>query len=130
MKRAGFASYLVASIKRWKSSVHQELDLGSNFKPLGGVAHAYAPCSAPILNRRKAGRSVNEIIAGANPGAIVNTAHRNWYRELFGPWVVAGLIPATALAGRFEVRPLAAIMARTRPLLILRKELPGERGSY
>jgi fido (protein-threonine AMPylation protein) len=44
-------------------------------------------------------RSVDEIIAGANPGTLVRSAHREWYRELFQPSVAAGLIPSTALAG-------------------------------
>jgi fido (protein-threonine AMPylation protein) len=44
-------------------------------------------------------RSVEKIIAGANPGALVRDAHREWYRELFRPSVAAGLIPSTALAG-------------------------------
>lgn len=43
--------------------------------------------------------TVAEIIAGANPGTLVRTAHRDWYRELFQPCVVAGLVPASALAG-------------------------------
>jgi fido (protein-threonine AMPylation protein) len=43
--------------------------------------------------------TVAETIAGANPGALVRTAHKEWYRELFQPCVVAGLIPAAALAG-------------------------------
>jgi len=44
-------------------------------------------------------RSVEKIIAGANPGALVRDAHREWYREIFQPSVAAGLIPSTALAG-------------------------------
>jgi fido (protein-threonine AMPylation protein) len=43
--------------------------------------------------------AVREIIAGANPGLLVRIAHREWYRELFQPCVVAGLIPAGGLAG-------------------------------
>lgn len=43
--------------------------------------------------------SVAEIIEGANAGALVRTAHKNWYGELFQPCVAAGLIPAGALAG-------------------------------
>jgi fido (protein-threonine AMPylation protein) len=43
--------------------------------------------------------SVAEIIAGANAGALVRTAHKGWYGELFQPCVSAGLIPAAALAG-------------------------------
>jgi fido (protein-threonine AMPylation protein) len=43
--------------------------------------------------------SVAEIIAGANPGALARGAHRDWYRELFQPCVVAGLLRPGALAG-------------------------------
>ena len=43
--------------------------------------------------------SVTEIIAGANPGALVRTTHKDWYGELFQPCVAAGLISAKALAG-------------------------------
>jgi hypothetical protein len=43
--------------------------------------------------------SVAEIIAGGNAGALVRSAHREWYRELFQPCVAAGLIPVSALAG-------------------------------
>ena len=43
--------------------------------------------------------SVAEIIAGANPGTLVRTAHKDWYGEMFQPCVAAGLISAKALAG-------------------------------
>jgi hypothetical protein len=43
--------------------------------------------------------SVSSIIAGGQPGELVRTAHRDWYRELFQPSVQAGLIGAQALAG-------------------------------
>jgi hypothetical protein len=43
--------------------------------------------------------SVSGIIGGANPGTLVRTAHRDWYRELLQPCVVAGLIKPAALAG-------------------------------
>jgi fido (protein-threonine AMPylation protein) len=43
--------------------------------------------------------SVAEIIGGANPGALVRRAHKDWYRELFQPCVAAGVIKAGALAG-------------------------------
>ena len=42
---------------------------------------------------------VGKIIAGDNPGTLVRTAHREWYRNLFQPCVAAGLISASALAG-------------------------------
>jgi hypothetical protein len=44
-------------------------------------------------------KAVAEIIAGANPGARARTSHMDWYRELFQPFVAAGVIPAGALAG-------------------------------
>lgn len=43
--------------------------------------------------------AVAKVIAGDNPGALVRSTHRDWYRELFQPCVAAGLIPASALAG-------------------------------
>lgn len=43
--------------------------------------------------------AVEEILAGANPGTLVRTAHREWYRALFQPCVAAGLLNASALAG-------------------------------
>jgi len=43
--------------------------------------------------------NVGEIIAGANPGRLVRTSHRDWYRELFQPCLAAGLIAPSALAG-------------------------------
>lgn len=42
---------------------------------------------------------VKKVIAGAEPGSFVEDTHRNWYRELFQPFVAAGLIGAEALAG-------------------------------
>src|SRR5437588_639391 len=43
--------------------------------------------------------NVGDIIGGANAGALVRTAHREWYRELFQPCVAAGLLAPGALAG-------------------------------
>ena len=40
-----------------------------------------------------------EIIDGANPAGLVRNSHREWYRELFQPCVLAGLIAPGALAG-------------------------------
>jgi fido (protein-threonine AMPylation protein) len=48
---------------------------------------------------QKVKASVAQIIQGANPGKLVRTAHRDWYRELFQPCVAVGLIPPSALAG-------------------------------
>ncbi len=43
--------------------------------------------------------NVARIIEGANAGALVRSAHREWYRELFQPCVAAGLISPGVLAG-------------------------------
>jgi len=43
--------------------------------------------------------NIADIIAGTNPGALVQATHREWYRELIQPCVVAGLISPGALAG-------------------------------
>ncbi len=43
--------------------------------------------------------SIDKVIHGDEPGPIVRSSHRDWYRELFQPCVTAGLIPAGALAG-------------------------------
>jgi Fic family protein len=44
-------------------------------------------------------KTVSSILGGENPGTLVRSAHRDWYRALFQPCVTAGLIPAGALAG-------------------------------
>lgn len=43
--------------------------------------------------------TVGLIISGRDPGALVRTTHKDWYRELFQPSVAAGLIGPGALAG-------------------------------
>jgi Fic family protein len=48
---------------------------------------------------QKVKESISQIIAGAKPGRLVRTAHRDWYRELFQPSVAAGLLRPGALAG-------------------------------
>jgi Protein of unknown function (DUF1488)/Fic/DOC family len=48
---------------------------------------------------QKVRATVADIIAGGNAGALVRTAHNDWYRELFQPCVAAGLLEAGALAG-------------------------------
>lgn len=43
--------------------------------------------------------SILKVIEGGNAGEIVDTDHRTWYRELFAPSVVAGLLKPADLAG-------------------------------
>jgi fido (protein-threonine AMPylation protein) len=44
-------------------------------------------------------KSVKKILTGDNPGEVTDNDHRVWYRELFAPSVVAGLLKASDLAG-------------------------------
>jgi hypothetical protein len=43
--------------------------------------------------------SVEKVLDGNNAGAVVGNDHSDWYRELFGPSVAAGLVKAADLAG-------------------------------
>lgn len=43
--------------------------------------------------------SIEKILSGKNAGEIVNAEHGDWYRELFGPSVIAGLLKPSDLAG-------------------------------
>lgn len=44
-------------------------------------------------------KSIDKILDGANAGKIADDEHQDWYRELFGPSVAAGIIKAGDLAG-------------------------------
>ena len=48
---------------------------------------------------QKVEEAIADIIAGGNPGRRARASHMDWYRELFQPFVAAGVIPAAALAG-------------------------------
>jgi len=43
--------------------------------------------------------SVRKVLEGNNPGAVVDDNHGDWYREMFGPSITAGLLRTTDLAG-------------------------------
>ena len=43
--------------------------------------------------------SVRAVLTGSNAGVTAEADHRGWYRQLFGPSVTAGLVPAGSLAG-------------------------------
>lgn len=44
-------------------------------------------------------KSVQQVLNGASPGATADEEHRDWYRELFGPSVIAGILSPMDLAG-------------------------------
>ena len=44
-------------------------------------------------------KSIKRILEGENAGETVAEDHRNWYREMFAPCVMAGIIKPTDLAG-------------------------------
>ncbi len=43
--------------------------------------------------------SVRKVLEGENPGAVCDDEHGDWYREMFGPSVTAGLLRTADLAG-------------------------------
>ena len=43
--------------------------------------------------------SVRRVLEGDNPGAVGDDDHGDWYREMFGPSVTAGLLRTADLAG-------------------------------
>jgi Fic family protein len=43
--------------------------------------------------------SVRKVLEGENPGAVSDDDHGDWYREMFGPSVTAGLLRTADLAG-------------------------------
>jgi hypothetical protein len=43
--------------------------------------------------------SVRKVLRGANPGAVADDDHGDWYREMFGPSVTAGLLRTADLSG-------------------------------
>lgn len=44
-------------------------------------------------------KSILKILEGENPGAVVDSDHGDWYRELFSPSVTAGILQPSDLAG-------------------------------
>jgi hypothetical protein len=44
-------------------------------------------------------KSVRKVLKGDNPGTVSDDDHGDWYREMFGPSVKAGLLRTTDLAG-------------------------------
>lgn len=43
--------------------------------------------------------AVEQVLAGENAGAVADRVHSEWYRELFGPSVAAGILQPADLAG-------------------------------
>lgn len=43
--------------------------------------------------------AVERVLAGENAGTVADRAHSEWYRELFGPSVAAGILQPADLAG-------------------------------
>jgi hypothetical protein len=49
--------------------------------------------------------SVEQVLSGANAGKVGQDDHRDWYRQLFGPGVTAGIVRAPDLAG-YRIGPV------------------------
>lgn len=43
--------------------------------------------------------SIERVLQGENPGVVAEEDHRGWYREMFAPSVVAGILKPSDLAG-------------------------------
>jgi hypothetical protein len=55
---------------------------------------------SPYVNRlRLMWQEMREHVTGENPGAVTDTGHSDWYQELFGPSVTAGILKPADLAG-------------------------------
>jgi fido (protein-threonine AMPylation protein) len=69
--------------------------------------------------------AVERILASGGDIAIVRSAHREWYRELFSPHVAAGLLDASLLAG-YRTQPVFLRGSRHVPprAEILRDAMP------
>jgi fido (protein-threonine AMPylation protein) len=82
---------LIERVQRgdWDPDQHDEDRKNRNALAARGYWQAFQSVKATI----------EKIIGGATPGALVRIAHQEWYRELFQPFVASGLIPAGALAG-------------------------------
>ena len=48
---------------------------------------------------QKVRESIQKILEGTNPGKVVDADHGDWYRELFAPSVIAGILKPSDLAG-------------------------------
>jgi hypothetical protein len=44
-------------------------------------------------------KSLDKILAGQNPGKVLDAEHGDWYRELFAPSVASGILKPSDLAG-------------------------------
>jgi len=44
-------------------------------------------------------QSLESVLRGDNPGAVADRDHPDWYRELFGPSITAGILQPADLAG-------------------------------
>ncbi len=60
-------------------------------------------------------KSLIKILNGQNPGTIADYDHANWYRELFAPSVLAGLIQPSDLAG-YRNNPVFIGQSKHMPL--------------
>lgn len=73
----------------WNSEEHEEDHRQRDAMAARGYYQAFL----------KVKETIAAILEGANPGKQADKDHPKWYRELFDPSVVAGLLKATDLAG-------------------------------
>ncbi len=68
-------------------------------EPLDKENHDALAARGYWLAFQRVRETVRRIVSADTGSKIVRTAHREWYRELFGPHVSAGLLGAPMLAG-------------------------------
>lgn len=60
-------------------------------------------------------KSIGKILSGQNPGAVLRKDHHDWYAELFGPSVSAGILKRHQLAG-YRTGPIFIRNSKHTPL--------------
>ncbi len=82
---------LIEKVKggEWNTDTNEEDRMQRNAM----AARGYWQASIAVKN------SINKILSGENSGKVVNDEHQDWYRELFAPSVVSGLLKPSDLAG-------------------------------
>jgi hypothetical protein len=74
---------------RWNPDNNEEDKRNRNTLAVRGYWQAFQRVKA----------AVERVLAGENAGTVADRVHPEWYRELFGPSVTAGILPPADLAG-------------------------------
>jgi len=97
-------AYNSLSIEGYNVSVELiEKVRSGNWDPIGSkedIEHKNALAARGYWQAfQKVKESIQKILTGQNPGAIIYSDHGSWFRELFAPSVTAGILKPSDLAG-------------------------------